>query len=45
MYDNGRTYYALQEALHGKPIALPANRKKWPEHEALEWHSTNRFRG
>ncbi len=42
-FDNGRTYYALQGALQGHRIRLPDRREDWPDPEALEWHSCERF--
>lgn len=43
LYENGRTYYDLQRALHGRRIRLPEHRRDWPSREALEWHGRERF--
>lgn len=40
-FDNGRHYYAL----HGKPIAAPADILRRPDPEALRWHNEQSYRG
>lgn len=45
LWRNGRTYYELQRALHGKPIRVPRREPDRPAREALAWHAGERFRG
>jgi len=40
-FENGRDYYRL----HGNTIRLPADSKKRPAREYLEWHNSNIYRG
>ncbi len=41
LWDNGRTYYEL--AARVGRIRLPEDEADWPDREALEWHSRERF--
>jgi len=41
LWDNGRTYYEL--ATRVGRIRLPKDEADWPDREALEWHSSQRF--
>lgn len=40
-FENGRSYYPL----HGRRIALPRNRRDWPDPQYLAWHNENVYLG
>ena len=40
-FNNGKVYYAM----HGNKLLVPDNPKLRPEHEALEWHHENCYKG
>jgi putative restriction endonuclease len=41
VFQNGNEY----RRLHGKQLALPANRGDWPDKALLRWHNEERFLG